>query len=68
MKDLRDLIRVNGDGPKVRLGQKYLGGMQHYCSPKKIGAEETLAMIGSIAPQYVNDALCKWIQEEGGPE
>jgi hypothetical protein len=31
-------------------------------------AEDALAVVTNRCPKYVTDAICKWIQDEGGPQ
>ena len=66
MKDLNDLLSQTKS--KRRYAPvRYFGLSKENYSALSI-AEDVLNMVSGIAPKEVTDALCRWIQQEGGPQ
>lgn len=65
MKDLRDLIRVNGDGPKVHIGRrKMICPVRNRFTNYEIGMS-VLDCLDGIAPKETMDAIRLWVKKEG---
>jgi hypothetical protein len=63
LKDLNDLLQNSGPH-----GRRYTWKARHMLEDDIDLAERMLEIASVSAPTYVTDALCKWVQECGGPK